>query len=186
MSRRLMFILMVAIMALAACGEDTGDRRTDPEAAQSFFPQIAGYTAYETDNVQQAITTALGGAGVLTGNPLQAALIERVDSLLACYRERGAVDAKIYIEQLSNLDAVRVPIAGAMVVINQDRLQDNFFSCLASDPLEGVFAQGAAPEPCSGSGSFTFNNDTISYAYVASDTPLCTIFTTHFNTNFGG
>lgn len=186
MSRRLMLIVMVAVVALAAC-QDTGDRRTDVEAAQNFFPQLNGYTAYETDNVQQAITSALGSAGALTGNLVQAALIERVDSLLACYRERGAVDAKIYIEQLGNLETARLPIAGAMVVINQSRMQDNFLSCLAADPLEGVFgAQGAVPEPCTGNGSFTFNGDTISYAYVASDRPLCTIFATHFNTNFGG
>lgn len=182
MSRRLFFILTVIALTFSACGQ-TGDKNTDPEAAQSFFPQVTGYRTYETENVQQALTSALGSTSALTGNLVGTALIERVDSLLSCYRSVGAVDAKIYVENLSNVTTARLPIAGALVVINQNRIQSNFLSCLTADPLEGVFgAQSANPEPCSSSGSFKFNNDTIAFAYVASDRPLCDTFAAHFRT----
>ncbi len=178
MSKRILILLLIGLMLLAGC-DPTGDTNTDAEAAQSFLPTFEDYTTYETESVQTAITTALGGTSALTGNPVQAALIERIDSLLSCYREVGAVDANIFIESVANVDELRLPRAGVLVVINQDRVKDNFIACLTQDPLEGVMSFNV-PEPCAGSGEFTFEGDKITFAYVASDTPLCDQFIGHF------
>lgn len=180
MSRKIILLLLM-IFALAACDtSDTGDRDTDTEAAQSFFPTIAGYSSQETDNVQDAVVTALGGASLLSGNVAQAALVDRLDTLLDCYRERGALDARIYLENITNLTEARVPVAGVLAVINQDRIRDNFASCITRPP--GLFsAQSATPEPCTGTGQFTAEGDTILYVYAASDTPLCQRFQAYFD-----
>jgi hypothetical protein len=183
MSRQgLVIIALVALLALTGCSlrEETGHTRDDQQAAQSFFPNFGNYNISETDNIQAAITTALGGAGLLTGNPVQAALVAQVDSMISCYKEVGAVDARIYIERINPAD-LRIPTAGVLAVINQDRIRDNFLQCVTRTPLDGIFrSQTAQPEPCFGSGTFTFEGDTISYIYAATDTPLCTLFGQHF------
>lgn len=182
--RSLFVMLMVGLLSLTGCelATQTGHTSSDAPAAQSFFPSVPGYNVQATDSVQTAITTALGGASLLTGNPVQAALVSQVDRVIDCYREVGAVEARIYVEQISNLDTVRVPIAGVLAVINQDRLRDNFFACLTRTPLDGLFgAQAAQPEPCFGSGTFRFGDDTISYLFAATDRPLCQSFEAHFS-----
>lgn len=182
--RALVVLMLISLLALSACELDrapTGDDADDPEAAQSFFPTITGYTMRETDNIQDAVAAAAGGAGVLTGNPVQAGLVERLDTLVDCYRDVGAVEARLYTERLGSLETARVPIAGALVIVNQNRVQDNFLSCLTQSPLDGVFgAQSARPEPCYGVGSFEFSGDTIRFFYGATDSPLCGTFRSHF------
>ena len=179
MSKRLLILVIcVALLALAGCDAlDTGDTSEDPEAAQSFFPTITGFNVQESGGIQDAIIAALGGASVLTANPVQMALVERVDTLLDCYRERGALDVKIYTEDVSNITEPRVPQAGVLAVINLTRIQDNFASCILQSPRALV----ATPEPCAGTGSFEFEGDTIRYIYAAIDTPLCDIFQNHFS-----
>ncbi len=185
MTRKIVMLMILTALALVGC-QGTGDKNTDVEAAQSFFPVLTGYTTYQTDNVQDALTAAVGGAGLLTGNVVQAALVQRIDALIDCYRRVGAVDAQIYVEQVTSLQTVRVPRAGVLAVVNQDRVRENFLSCISDTPLDGMFgAQSADPEPCTGSGTFTFQGDRISYLFAATDTPLCTLMTNHF-AQYGG
>lgn len=124
MMSRTIFILVVLMLALALTGCDalgTDDSKDDDTAAQSFFPAFSGYAVQETGDIQDSIAAALGSAALLTGNPIQAALVERTDTILDCFRERGAADAKIYMEQVSGLTDLRIPVAGVLAVINQDR-----------------------------------------------------------------
>ena len=177
MSKRVFIIIILGLLILAGCA-DTGHRSTDPQAAQSFFPTFANYTVQGTENTQDSIAAILGGAGLMTGNPVQILLVERLDTLLDCYRDRGAFDARIYTSNIQ-LDSLGVPIAGVLAVINRDRIAADFGSCITRSPLS---AQGVEPEPCTGYGSFTYQDDTIDYAYGASDQPLCNLFQAHFNT----
>ena len=50
-------------LALSACnvGTSTDDTDTDAEAAQSFFPDLAGYNRTDADSIIDAVTTTLGG-----------------------------------------------------------------------------------------------------------------------------
>lgn len=185
--RCLIVILLLGVFVLAGCdiAPTTSDRASDPQAAQQYFPQLGGYNVTQTDNIQSAIATAAGGAGVLTGNPVQAAMVAQIDSIINCYRDVGAVDARIYIENIT-IDNVRIPTAGVLAVINEDRLRDNFLACVARTPLDGRMSpQSVQPEPCFGSGSFTHQDNRISYLYAATDTPLCSLFSQHF-AQFGG
>lgn len=183
MWKRGLFIIL-SLLVLTACElniPETGDQNTDAEAAQSFLPTIQGYTTHSTTTVQDAIVSALGGASLLTANPVQAALVAKIDGMVDCYRDVGAFEARAYVENLSNLDAARLPIAGVLAVVNQNRVRENFLACAAQTPLDGLFgAQSAEPEPCYGSGTFNFAGDTISYIYAATDTPLCDIFAQYF------
>jgi len=63
---------------------------------------------------------------------------------------------------------------GALAVINQDRLANNFLPC-ALGSGKGFSAQSAAPQPCANSGSFSANGNTYWYLYAAKTQDLCTL-----------
>lgn len=173
-----LFIVM-ALFAIAC--QPTGDSADDAAAAQSFFPQFADYTSQQTDDLQSAMTAAMTTAGLATGNIAGSALIVQVDSIIRCYREVGAVDAQLYIENPNQniiREGIRAPIGGALVIVNQDRLISNLGPCFAQ--VGGMRAQSAMPEPCMGNGTFNFEGETIGYFYAATDGPLCTLFDRHF------
>lgn len=190
MMKRFSFILLVllSLFLIAAC-QPTGDSNTDPEAAQSFFPELSGYQVEQTDTLQDALTSALTGAGLSTGNLVASGLVLQVDSFIDCYREVGAFDARIYIEQPTDsliTEGVRLPYGGVVVIVNEDRLLENLGACLTQNPLGGASAQAATPQPCFGNGSFEFNGDSIGYLYAATDRPLCGLFQQHFDTYKAG
>lgn len=179
---RLPILLIVVLLALTACSlaQETGDTSGDATAAQRFVPDLAGYTEHTTNNLRDTLVTALGGASVLSGNPVQALLVAKVDDLIDCYQDVGALEAKIYTQNV-DLSEIAIPIGGVLAVVNQDRIRDNFLSCLTRPPEMDMFgAQAAEPEPCYGYGTFTVEDETISYLYAATDQPLCNEFSRFF------
>ena len=179
---RILVSVLCAVFVLTACSLDTttDDTDEDPEAAQSFFPQLAGYNINDTDNIVDAVTTAAGGAAAMSANPVALALVERASTMIDCYQDVGAADAQTYVQRI-NVTEPTIPVAGVLAIVNQTRIADNFLHCLTRTPLSGAFsAQSVQPEPCYGYGTFTFNEETISFLYAATDTPLCTAFDQHF------
>jgi hypothetical protein len=180
MIKRWIVLAIVSLFALSAC-QSTGDSKTDASAAQSFFPTIANYSIQESSDLQGALSGVLTAASLSTGNIVAAPLVLKVDDILSCYRGVGAVDAKIYVENPGDQlirDGIRLPIGGVLVVVNQSRVVGNFGSCVAGN--RAFRAQSVTPEPCTGNGTFVFNNETLSYFYAATDTPLCDDFSRHF------
>lgn len=179
---RIVILMMICVLALSACNfsTSTDDTEDDEQAAQSFFPTLNGYNQNNADSIIDAVTTTLGGASLVTGNPVAAVLIERADTMIDCYQQVGAADARIYT-QVINITEPSIPTAGVLAVVNQNRVIDNFLHCLTQNPLSGAFsAQSVQPEPCYGYGTFETNGDNISFFYVATDTPLCDLFNASF------
>jgi hypothetical protein len=175
---RLLILLLLVVIVATACSlaGETGDRNTDATAAQSFVPDLPGYTEHTTDNLRDTLVATLGGASVLSGNPVQALLVAKVDDLVDCYQDVGALEAKIYTQNV-DLSEIAIPIGGVLAVVNQDRVRDNFLACLLRPPQMDMFgAQGVEPEPCYGYGTFTVQEETISFLYAATDQPLCNEF----------
>jgi hypothetical protein len=154
---------------------------TDPAAAQSFLPTIPGYATIEARSLSEALSTVSGGAALLSGNAVLAGLVTRIDGMMQCYQNVGAVAARIYTE--ANLTSVvqgQIPKIGVLAVVNQDRLVSNFFNCALGGQSEALSAQAAEPQPCSGFGTTTVNGQTIHYIYAATAQELCTIFAQQF------
>lgn len=182
MFKRITWVLaaLSLLLMVSACGAlgtgSTGDSSDDAEAAQSFMPEITGYTSVQAADIKTALSTISQGGAAATGNLPAAFLINRLDAFITCYNEVGAVDARVY----ASLSVP--PTVGALAVINQTRAAENLLPCITGggggDDLAG--AQAAGPEPCFGSGSFVFNGDTITYVFGASDQPLCTAFENSF------
>lgn len=176
MNKTILSVVLALIALFAVACEPTNDTAQDAESAQSLMPSIAGYTSQSADNVQEAIATALGAGSVASGNLPAAALIERVDSMIDCYQNVGAVDARIFFQQEGSL----IPHVGAVAVVNETRLIDNFLNCMTS--TRGLSAQTAdAFEVCNGSGRITVAGDSIAYLYVATSPNFCSTVQNYFN-----
>jgi hypothetical protein len=173
-----MLFCIAALVVIAGCSLNgtevgsTGQTSNDPAAVQQYFPTIPGYSASPVNDIVNAITTVTGGVSLATGNLLGTVAINRLQTMAECYREVGAVDARVYT-QLN----ISQPVIGALAIVNQDRVTQNLLSCAIGGAAQGRTTE---PQPCIGSGSFSANNNTYHYIYAASDQALCTEFTNHF------
>ncbi len=182
-------LLMSAVLLIAACSRigvpggapvpTTGDTASDPSSAAQFVPDLPGYISTNASSISSAVSTVTGGASILTGNPITAALVAQIDGMIACYQNVGAVAAKVYAEvNIGNIAQGQVPGVGALAVINQNRLVDNFLPC-ALGSNSRFSAQNAEAQPCGSSGTFTVNGETLWYVYAASRQELCTAIAQH-------
>ncbi len=187
MLRKMM--LLIAVLVAAGCSQigvpgvavpTTGDTASDASAAQQFVTDLPGYVSINANNITDALSTISGGASILTGNPVAAAMIAQIDGMIACYQDVGAVAAKIYAQpDLTKVAAGQVPTVGALAVINQNRLVNNFLPCALGSP-RGLSAQAAsAAQPCGSSGTFSANGETLWYVYAATQQELCTAIAQH-------
>ncbi|GAB1420606.1 hypothetical protein MASR2M15_07140 [Anaerolineales bacterium] len=161
---------------LSACGA-TGQTTADAAAAQNLLPQIVGYNRQNADSLTDALTTVGAGAALATGNAPVAAMVGAIDGFFKCMQSTGSVAVMTYVEQNVNILA---PKAGVIAVVNQDRVADNLLPCV-SGQSRGFSAQAVQVEPCTGSGSFQYLGDTVTYVYAATDPALCSVFQGHFD-----
>lgn len=180
------FPLMLMGLLLAACTlgatGPTGDSASDPQAAQNLLPNLAGYTRTNADSITDAVTSVGGSASLITGNALVAAAIARIDSMIQCYQDVGAVAAQVYTQgDITSVVSGEVPKVGAVAVVNQDRLSRNFLNCTIGS-AESLSAQGAEIQPCGGSGSKQVGGETIHYVYAGTAPEFCQAVQAHFDT----
>jgi len=184
-------LVFMVIVFTAACSQigtggavsvpTTGDSANDVSSASQFLPTLGGYlTVADAGSISDALTAIGAPASILTGNPIAAAAFAQVDGMIGCYQNVGALAAKVYVQtDIGAVVAGQVPRVGAMAVINQDRLANNFLPCaLGSEGSNRFGAQGAEEQiqPCTGSGTFSVNNETLTYVYAATNPDLCAQF----------
>ena len=174
--------LILCLIVISGCSlvAPTGDTKDDPTAVQSFIPEIAGYNKSDADSIVDAISSVSGGASLLSGNAVLAGVVAKIDDMINCYQEVGAVTAQIYSQKTFDITNLDIPAVGTLAIINQDRLKDNFLACALSTTTEEFSAQGVTLEPCVGSGEFKVGDETLSYLYAATAPELCALFDQHF------
>jgi hypothetical protein len=171
-------ILAVLAWAVSACGTaPTGDTANDAGAAQRYLPTVAGFNAAEATSITAAFEAVPGGSDLLNSNRLISAAVGRIDSLMSCYRNVGAVSARVYTP--SDMAGVvlrgEVPAVGVVAVINQDRLRENLAQCVAQGEDGRMSAQGA-DSVCIGGNTVEANGETITYIFAATNQTLCDSF----------
>jgi hypothetical protein len=182
--KKALWLIGLVVLLIAGCTlgstAPTGDTSTDPSAAQQLLPNLAGYNRTNAESLTSAVTSISGGAALISGNPVLAALITRIDTMMQCYQNVGAVAASVYTQvDLGQVIAGQMPRLGAVAVINQDRLSRNFLNCIVGGG--GASAQAVSIEPCGGSGSKVINNETITYLYGGTDPGFCISVQQHFD-----
>lgn len=184
-------MIVALVLLVSACSQigtggsisapTTGDSDTDASSASRFLPELGGYiTVADAGNISDALTVVGAPASLLTGNVVAAAAFAQVDGMIDCYQNVGALAAKVYVQ--ADINAVvegTVPRVGAMAVINQDRIVNNFLPCaLGSQGDSGLRGESVQEQiqPCANSGTFTVDSETLWYAYVATNPELCRQF----------
>ena len=191
MVRKLGLLSLFMMLLIAACSQigvpgnvvtvpTTGNTSNDAAAAQQYVPDLPGYLTANATSITSALDTISGGAALISGNPITAAMIAQLDGMVSCYNQVGAIAAKIYTQaNIASLAQGQTPEIGALAVVNQDRVANNFLPC-ALGSGRGFSAQAVqANQPCSSSGSFQANGNTYLYLYGATQQDLCTLIQQH-------
>lgn len=180
-------LLLVAALttACAAVVPDTGDTANQFLSAQNQMPPPPnGYQTVDADSIQSALSAAATAANLSAANVFGAAAVNRIDALVSCYRDVGAVDVKAYF-------SIMEAGGGVAVVINNDRIANNLVQCVteALGRDRGARALDSAFQPCVKGGSFQAKEgdvtNTFSYMYVGSTPNLCNAFQAHFTSKGG-
>jgi hypothetical protein len=175
MQRGLLVWALMILVLLAAC--QAQGTSTDPQAAQQLQPNIAGYTATSATNLVDVFTKAGSGVALSTGDAPLAAAIAKAGDAASCLQQSGAIDARTYQE--TSPSGV-IPEVGVSMVINTTRVNQNLLSCLTRGTNQGFSAQSVTIEPCTGSGSFTFQSNNYTYLFLGVGDKLCGYFDQHF------
>ncbi len=180
------FLVLTTIMLAAVACQDTGNTAQDVNSAQRLLPNLAAYTATDVDTAIDGAFTAVGGAALAGGQVEITAAVAKAEQMIQCFQDRGAIAAKFYTE---NTQSNIVPKVGAVLVINQTRVNQELLNCLLGGQNQSFSAQSVV-EPCADSGNFTYQGDNISYVYVGSQPDVSALFNQHFTSvqqnNAGG
>lgn len=184
---RMHLIAGVLVLLLAACGAVAPGTPptpvTDSQSAGAFLPTLSGYTVTGASSISDALAAAAGEGAEQLGNPVVEQAVTRVDNFIQCYQDVGAVAANIYTQvDVDQILAGDVPSAGAVAVVNQDRVRENLLACITGS---GDFAAQSAPTLCQGSGSFESGGDMFTYVYAGTDDGFCSAVQSHF-AQYGG
>jgi hypothetical protein len=176
----------VLALVLAACGgiAPGGDptQVTDPQSAAAFLPALDGYTVTGADSISDAIAAAAGEGVDQFGNPMLEQVVTRIDNFIQCYEDVGAVSANIYtqVDLTQTITDGSLPAAGAVAVVNQDRVRENLLACITGGGEAGAFSAQSV-SVCQGSGSFESGGDTFTYVYVGTQESFCAAVNSHFS-----
>ncbi len=168
---KFLILLLLVVLAAAACdqlSQPTGDTANDAQAAQNQLPAFQQYTSTDADNIKDALTRAMQVGSLASGNIIAAGLIDRLNIMADCLGSVGALAGRVYT-------GATPPVAGLLVVINNDRLTNNFLPC-AINPGAQAQEGRQALQPCSKTGSYTDNGVSYSYIYAATDVSMCGAF----------
>lgn len=176
-----LLIILAAFTAACNAVPATGDTSTDALSAQSQMPPLPNtYIEIPATTLQSILDTTLTGANLTTGNLLGAAAVNRITTLVECFRDVGAVDFKGYA-------SVQEAGGGVVIIINTTRVSNNLLSCISQTfggRNSGPSAQSAF-EPCVKNGTFTVQDNNFTYLYVGTTPTLCSSFQTHFASKGG-
>jgi hypothetical protein len=134
------------------------------------MPDLPGFDVIEGQVVQDYIASLAQGAALLSGNPELAALIIKVDSVIACYQDVGAVNARLYSDEAFPLSS------GAIAIADRNRLADpdTLFQCIG-----GRFVpMSSKPElnPCSHSYTLERDDNAFYIIYAGTTQEICQAF----------
>lgn len=169
--------LMIALLLTSACS-DTGNTANDALSAQRLLPNLAAYTATDVDTTMDGAFAALGGAALVGGQVGITAAVAKVEQVLQCFQDRGALAAKFYSETQTDGN---LPKLGAVLVINQSRINQEMINCALGGQEDAMKAQAINIEPCASAGTLEYQGDRISYVYVGSHSDVCALYQLHFD-----
>ncbi len=170
--------LLMTILLLGTACSDTGNTATDALSAQRLMPNLVRYAATDVDTTLDGAFAAVGGAALVGGQIGITAFVAKAEQILQCFQDRGAIAAKFY----SQTDPENtIPQVGAVLVINQSRINQEMINCALGGQEEAISAQNLNIEPCASAGTISYEGDTISFVYAGSHPDVCALYQLHFD-----
>ena len=163
-------LLILAIgllgMTLSACSAGT-PQPTDVPPVVQLMPDLPGYHVIEGRSVQAFILNLAEGGALLTGHPELATLVAKIDNVIACYQDVGAVKARIYSDAAFPLSS------GAIAIADRDRLTDpaTLLRCVGGQVL--LFSDQPTLNPCSHSYTLVRGEDEFYIIYAGTTSEIC-------------
>ena len=145
----------------------------NPPPAAEMLPDLPGYKVVEGQQLTAYLGTLAEGEALLRESPNLAALLGRVDGIISCYEQAGAVRSRLYSNESFPLEA------GAVAIGDQDQMlsPQNLFNCIGGSG-KNVEAQsrGASIEPCSAAYSVDKDGHTFYVLYAGTTAEICQAF----------
>jgi hypothetical protein len=155
-----------------ACGLAGADPTGTPPVVQ-MMPTLAGYRIIEGQQVQEYIAGLAEGAALLSGNPGMVFTLEKLDRMIQCYQEAGAVNLRIFSHQQHPLSS------GAIAIADRNRMRDpsTLLNCAGRGLIP--FSDQATPDPCVHSYTLERDDNAFYIAYVGTTEEVCQAFCGH-------
>jgi hypothetical protein len=171
MLRNLLIVALLGLVASACNGAKSGATEVPPVV--QLMPDLSGYHVVEGRAVQEYIMGLAEGGALLTGHPELAALLVKVDSVVACYQEVGAINARIFSDEAFPLSA------GAVAIADRDRLLDpmTLFRCVGGQIVP--FSPQATLNPCTHHYTLERDGNEFYIVYVGTTQEICHAFCTN-------
>jgi hypothetical protein len=151
------------------CGLVSSQPTGTPPVVQ-LMPDLPGYRVIEGEAVQDYIAKLADGAALLSGNPEMIVLIEKVDGVIACYQEAGAVNFRIFSREDFPLSS------GAIAIVDRNRLTDpaTLFRCVGGEMI--ITADELTLDPCAHSYTLERDDNAFHIIYVGTTREICQTF----------
>lgn len=152
-----------------ACGLSSSQPTGTPPVVQ-LMPDLPGYRVIEGKTIAAYVATLAEGAALLSGNPQMVFLIERVDGVIACYQDLGAVNVRVFNDESFPLSS------GAIAIVDQNRLTDpeTLLRCTAGRLMPA--AAEPTVKPCAHNYTLDKEGSELHVVYIGTTQEICQTF----------
>ena len=173
MLKRLIILLAIVAMALAACNNDE-DAGEDPE---TYLPDLEDYRTIEGSNLLDALESV--GVKIAELDPETATTLSGVQSFYQCARDLGVAEYRMYSNKTFPQSA------GVALVINLDRLTGSRFllNCAFGGEDDPTF--GPDIQPCNDIWQYEDSEAKYWMLYSGTTEEICAEFASSMPRNSG-
>ena len=166
-SVRMFTLVAVAALVVSACDSISVPK---DDSAANLMPNVAGYTAVNTLDFQDALAKVAGTSALMTGNPAFAAMVTAANEVSKCYQKAGAVEGRVYYGQADPSKA------GAIIIINRNKVLDPalMLSCVGGGN-SGIMGTQSI-QPCAKTYTLKKVNNEFYVGMVGTDPEVCNAF----------
>ena len=168
-NRLLAIVSGLLCVSVLACSLSTPKPTGTPPVVQ-LMPDLPGYKVIEGRAIKDYVATLSEGAALLSGNLQMVLLIERLDGVIACYQDVGAVNMRVFSDESFPLSS------GAIIIADRNRLTDpeTFLQCTGGRMLPA--AAQATLDPCSHNYTLEKDGNEFDITYAGTTQEICQKF----------
>ena len=136
------------------------------------LPNPPGYKTVDGQDISGYIRDLGEQVSDVTNQPELMQAVGQVDDFIRCYRDVGAVRARLYSHEETPLSSGFVAIADRNEMLNPL----NLFECVGTAGAEGAQRRGVAIEPCTANYTVARDNNEYYIIYAGTTAEICQAF----------